>query len=61
MARACFTIQAFARIASALTPSAGSVTTTAGVRWPLRVGPPSTRPRMNSASPPTSKGVCSMS
>ena len=29
-------------------------------RWPLRVGPPSTRPRMYSISPPRLKAPCSM-
>ena len=35
--------------------------TEAGVRCPLRVGPPFARPRMYSARPLTSNGACSMS
>ena len=43
-------IQVLPCIAVSVQPTAGATTITAGVRWPLRVGPPSTRPRMNASS-----------
>src|SRR5438309_657744 len=43
--------QALWRTFSSSVPFTGASTITVGVRWPERVGPPSTRPRVYSASP----------
>ncbi len=44
-------IQALARTVASSVPFTGTLTMTAGVRWPLFVGPPATSPFMYSARP----------
>ena len=46
---------------SALVPSVGRVAITAGVRCPLRVGPPAINPRMNADKPGMLNPKCSIS
>ena len=59
-ASVCWIIHALARSASVV-PEMGRVTITAGVLWPVRVGPASPRPRMNSRNSLKSSGPCSIS
>ena len=61
VASTCWNIHALARTVASSVPLTGTLTMTAGVRWPLLVGPPLASPRMYSARPFTSKGACSMS